>query len=81
MQIKKHGGNSTLLDYFQNVFGPPTSEAFLEAQRNLVHSCAAYCLACYFLQVKDRCVSLVLVFSIEITADTMATYCWTAMDI
>jgi phosphatidylinositol 4-kinase len=54
-QIKKHSnGNASLLDYFQNTYGPPTSEQFLEAQKNFVHSCAAYSLACYFLQVKDR---------------------------
>lgn len=36
--------------------GPENSEAFLTAQRNFVESCAAYCLICYLMQVKDRLV-------------------------
>ncbi|KAK0402863.1 hypothetical protein QR680_016581 [Steinernema hermaphroditum] len=44
----------TLLDHFLDHFGPENSETFLIAQENFLHSCAAYCLACYFLQVKDR---------------------------
>ena len=52
-QIKKHSKMS-LLNYFIREFGPVTSEEFLEAQRNFVQSCAAYCLVCYFMQVKDR---------------------------
>ena len=36
--------------------GDVNSEEFLNAQRNFVQSCAAYCLVCYFMQVKDRCV-------------------------
>ncbi|KAK5637883.1 hypothetical protein RI129_000200 [Pyrocoelia pectoralis] len=52
-QIKKHCQLS-LLEYFIKEYGPHTSEAFLTAQRNFVHSCAAYCLICYLIQVKDR---------------------------
>ena len=57
-QIKKHGGSdgvaTSLLSYFYSQFGPATSEPFLKAQENFISSCAAYSLACYFLQVKDR---------------------------
>lgn len=48
------GSTTTLLEYFLAQFGPSNSEAFLKAQENFIHSCAAYSLACYFLQVKDR---------------------------
>jgi len=46
----------SLLSYFALEFGSPTSEEFLEAQRNFVESCAGYCLVCYLMQVKDRSV-------------------------
>lgn len=52
-QVKKHSQVS-LLSYFISEYGPPTSEQFLEAQRNFVRSCAGYCLVCYLMQVKDR---------------------------
>lgn len=52
-QVKKHRQLS-LLQYFIQEHGPPTSEAFLTAQKNFVQSCAAYCLFCYLIQVKDR---------------------------
>ncbi|CAB3379442.1 Hypothetical predicted protein [Cloeon dipterum] len=52
-QIKKQHQMS-LLEYFHANFGPPNSEEFLEAQQNFVASCAAYCVVCYLLQVKDR---------------------------
>ncbi|KAJ8893384.1 hypothetical protein PR048_005975 [Dryococelus australis] len=52
-QIKKHCQLS-LLQYFTREFGPHNSEAFLTAQKNFVESCAAYCLVCYLVQVKDR---------------------------
>lgn len=52
-QIKKHCKLS-LLEYFQKEYGPHNSEAFLTAQKNFVQSCAAYCLICYLIQVKDR---------------------------
>ena len=37
-------------------YGERNSETFLTAQKNFVESCAAYCLVCYFIQVKDRLV-------------------------
>lgn len=52
-QIKKHCQLS-LYEYFQREYGPRNSEEFLTAQRNFVRSCAAYCLICYLVQVKDR---------------------------
>ncbi|EEZ97712.1 phosphatidylinositol 4-kinase beta isoform X2 [Tribolium castaneum] len=52
-QIKKHRQLS-LLEYFINEYGPITCEEFLTAQKNFVQSCAAYCLFCYLIQVKDR---------------------------
>lgn len=55
-QIKKHCQLS-LAEYFAQEFGPSNSEAFLTAQRNFVQSCAAYCLVCYLVQVKDRLVT------------------------
>ncbi|CAH8656445.1 unnamed protein product [Dicrocoelium dendriticum] len=52
-QIRRHARLS-LLDYLLKEHGPPNSEAFLTAQRNFVHSCAAYSVVGYLLQVKDR---------------------------
>nr|XP_047134626.1 phosphatidylinositol 4-kinase beta [Hydra vulgaris] len=52
-QIKKQSKMS-LLDYFINEFGEPTTEEFLTAQRKFVESCAGYCLVSYIMQVKDR---------------------------
>lgn len=52
-QIKKHSKMS-LLDYFLREYGALNSEEFLSAQRSFVQSCAAYCLICYLIQVKDR---------------------------
>ncbi|XP_046892143.1 phosphatidylinositol 4-kinase beta isoform X1 [Hypomesus transpacificus] len=52
-QVKKQSQLS-LMDYFLQEHGSPTTEAFLTAQRNFVQSCAGYCLICYLLQVKDR---------------------------
>lgn len=52
-QVKKHC-QLTLLQYFEREFGPSDSEAFLNAQKNFVQSCAAYCLVSYLIQVKDR---------------------------
>ncbi|KAJ8940506.1 hypothetical protein NQ318_003106, partial [Aromia moschata] len=51
-QIKKHCQLS-LLQYFIKEYGSTTSEGFLTAQKNFVQSCAAYCLICYLIQVKD----------------------------
>ncbi|TKR73623.1 hypothetical protein L596_020916 [Steinernema carpocapsae] len=44
----------TLVTHFVYNFGHIDSESFQDAQVNFVRSCAAYCLACYLLQVKDR---------------------------
>ncbi|KAM8870141.1 phosphatidylinositol 4-kinase beta isoform 1-T1 [Spinachia spinachia] len=52
-QVKKQSQLS-LLDYFLQEHGAPTTEAYLSAQRNFVQSCAGYSLICYLLQVKDR---------------------------
>jgi len=52
-QVKKHSKLS-LLEYFNQEFGPITSEEFLTAQRNFVESCAAYSIVTYIAQVKDR---------------------------
>lgn len=52
-QIKKNSQMS-LMNYFIKEHGDVNSEDFLNAQRNFVQSCAAYCLVCYFMQVKDR---------------------------
>lgn len=52
-QIKKNSQMS-LMNYFIKEHGDVNSEEFLNAQRNFVQSCAAYCLVCYFMQVKDR---------------------------
>lgn len=53
-QIKKQKQGISLLEYFTEEFGEVTSEKFLSCQKNFVQSCAAYCLICYFTQVKDR---------------------------
>lgn len=53
-QIKKQKHGSSLLLYFLEEFGESNSEKFLSCQKNFVCSCAAYCLICYFTQVKDR---------------------------
>ncbi|XP_078050323.1 phosphatidylinositol 4-kinase beta fwd [Augochlora pura] len=52
-QVKKQC-QLTLVQYFEREFGPPTSDTFITAQRNFIQSCAAYCLVCYLIQVKDR---------------------------
>lgn len=53
-QIKKQKQGRSLLEYFIEEFGELNSERFLASQKNFVQSCAAYCLICYFTQVKDR---------------------------
>lgn len=52
-QVKKNS-QKTLLEYFLSEFGALNSEEFLCAQRNFVHSCAAYSIVSYLIQVKDR---------------------------
>ena len=53
-QVKKQKKDRALLQYFIEEFGDVNSEKFLSSQKNFVESCAAYCLICYFTQVKDR---------------------------
>ncbi|CAI5456390.1 unnamed protein product [Caenorhabditis angaria] len=63
-QIKRHltrifreNGNvatPTLRHHFEDMFGPPGSEAYVNAQKNFIQSTAAYSLVSYFLQLKDR---------------------------
>ncbi len=57
-QIKKQKQDRSLLQYFIEEYGKTNSEKFLTSQKNFVESCAAYCLICYFTQVKDRLVKL-----------------------
>ncbi|KAK5931511.1 hypothetical protein CesoFtcFv8_000224 [Champsocephalus esox] len=52
-QVKKQSQLS-LMDYFLQEHGAPTTEKYLSAQKNFVQSCAGYSLICYLLQVKDR---------------------------
>jgi len=65
-QIKKQS-KMTLLQYFEHEFGPQNSEEFLTAQKNFVQSCAAYCLVCYLMQVKDRYVLIAVSSSLLFT--------------
>eukprot|EP00039_Didymoeca_costata_P019725 m.338689 g.338689 ORF g.338689 m.338689 type:complete len:708 (-) comp18505_c0_seq1:90-2213(-) len=51
-QIKNH--HSSILSYFKSEFGSVTSDTFLKAQEHFVESLAGYSLYCYFVQVKDR---------------------------
>ncbi|VDP17705.1 unnamed protein product [Soboliphyme baturini] len=55
--IKKNlskDGSCSILTYFLKEFGDLNSEEFLTAQNKFIRSCAAYCLICYLMQVKDR---------------------------
>ncbi|KAH9513632.1 Phosphatidylinositol 4-kinase beta [Bulinus truncatus] len=74
-QIKKHSKLS-LLDYFIHEFGPVTSEEFLTAQKNFVQSCAGYCLVCYLLQLKDRCVQVIIWCGVYYTE-----LCWSLFNV
>lgn len=53
-QIKKNYCKLSLREYFLQEYGGRNTETFLNAQRNFVHSCAAYSILCYLIQVKDR---------------------------
>ncbi|CAB3410122.1 unnamed protein product [Caenorhabditis bovis] len=63
-QIKRHLTNvfrqkgipltPTLRNHFEDMFGPPGSERYVNAQKNFIQSTAAYSLISYFLQLKDR---------------------------
>ena len=52
-QVKKHSKMS-LKEYFLKEFGSESSQAFLDAQKNFVRSCAGYSIVSYLIQVKDR---------------------------
>jgi len=43
-----------LQDFFISKFGPPDSIGFQKARLNFIQSMAAYSVACYILQIKDR---------------------------
>jgi len=51
-QLKKRTNRMSLAQYFKTVY--TTQETLDKARLNFVESMAAYSLACYFLQVKDR---------------------------
>lgn len=52
--LKKRRGYTTLLSHFLKTYGDVESPAYKAAMTNFVRSMAAYSLACYFLQIKDR---------------------------
>ncbi|KAL4095513.1 hypothetical protein PRIC1_008887 [Phytophthora ramorum] len=52
--LKKRGNYTTLADHFLKTYGQAESAAYKTAMTNFVRSMAAYSLACYFLQIKDR---------------------------
>ncbi|GLE04482.1 hypothetical protein PINS_up013437 [Pythium insidiosum] len=52
--LKKRPGYTTLANHFIKTYGGTESEAYKVAMANFVRSMAAYSLACYFLQIKDR---------------------------
>ncbi|KAE9025302.1 hypothetical protein PR003_g11692 [Phytophthora rubi] len=52
--LKKRGNYTTLADHFLKTYGQADSPAYKTAMTNFVRSTAAYSLACYFLQIKDR---------------------------
>ncbi|KAG7392683.1 Phosphatidylinositol 4-kinase beta [Phytophthora pseudosyringae] len=52
--LKKRGNYTTLADHFLKTYGQADSAAYKTAMTNFVRSMAAYSLASYFLQIKDR---------------------------
>ncbi|EOD40546.1 hypothetical protein EMIHUDRAFT_69673 [Emiliania huxleyi CCMP1516] len=52
--ICKTASFSSLAAFFRARYGGPSSRAFYAARRNFVQSSAAYSVACYLLQIKDR---------------------------
>ncbi|ETO59450.1 Atypical/PI3K/PI4K protein kinase [Phytophthora nicotianae P1976] len=52
--LKKRDNYTTLADHFLKTYGQADSAAYKTAMTNFVRSMAAYSLACYFLQIKDR---------------------------
>ncbi|OAF71616.1 hypothetical protein A3Q56_00590 [Intoshia linei] len=54
-ELRKHiKSNQKLIDYFYWKFGDENSKKFLDAKKVFTVSCAAYCILCYLLEVKDR---------------------------
>jgi len=53
-ELKQKSGLSTVRQYFESRWGDAASPSFIAAQRRFAESMAAYSLATYFLQVKDR---------------------------
>jgi len=51
---EKYPENGGMRAYFEEVYGPPTSKAFLAAQKNFINSLAGYSLVSYLLGLKDR---------------------------
>ncbi|KAI0306560.1 kinase-like domain-containing protein [Multifurca ochricompacta] len=47
-------GHVSLMDYFKNTYGDPSSAKFARAQRNFAKSLAGYSVITYLLQIKDR---------------------------
>lgn len=54
--LKKHKDYEGLRKHFEQTYGhgDVLSPAFKSAQRNFLHSLAAYSIVCYLLQIKDR---------------------------
>jgi len=44
----------SLASFFRKRYGGPSSRLFFAARRNFIQSAAAYSVACYLLQIKDR---------------------------
>lgn len=53
-RLEQTGQYSTLLDYFNEQFGPKGKKTRVAATENFCNSLAAYSLVCYILQIKDR---------------------------
>eukprot|EP00956_Cyclotella_meneghiniana_P025268 scaffold52416_cov60-Cyclotella_meneghiniana.AAC.1 len=54
LKSEKYPKTGGMRAYFEQVYGPPTSKAFLVAQRNFCRSLAGYSLVSYLLGLKDR---------------------------
>lgn len=53
-RLQQTGQFSSLLDYFDEQFGPKGKKTRTAATDNFCNSLAAYSLVCYILQIKDR---------------------------
>jgi len=51
---ERYSKNCDLYDYFRINYGKPNSDPYRKAQNNFADSLAAYSLASYILQIKDR---------------------------